>query len=65
MGDEKYMTAEQVAAALGLSVNVVKRLTRQRKIPVLALGYRTRVYEVSEVRRALKKLTIYEVGRKF
>ena len=65
MDDEKYLTAEQVAEALGLpSAHMVKNLTRRGKIPVCKPGYRTRLYELSEVRRALNQLTVRQVDIK-
>ena len=53
------MTADEVARELNLpSGDTVRTLARNRKIPVVKIGYRTHRYDLENVRAALAK---YEV----
>jgi len=56
------MSAEQLAETLGLpNVETVKRLARQRKIPVVRLGYRSHFFDADKCRTALEKLEVRAV----
>ena len=62
MKKKKLLTGRELADALGLPERTVKRLSRQKKIPVAILGYRTHRYRLPKVMKAMEKLTRRELG---
>jgi hypothetical protein len=49
---------KEAAAALNMSIFTLNRLRRARKLPVLSIGYRSKVYDLDACRAALSKLKI-------
>ena len=63
MNDEKLLNKRELKEAVPFpSVRTVEALVKKRKIPVIKVGYRTQLFQLSKVRAALEKLTIKEVG---
>ncbi len=61
--DSEITDKKGVREAFSLpSLQTVDNLRRKRKIPAIRLGYRSYVYDLAAVRRALDKLTVKEVG---
>ena len=59
-----FLDKEGLRLRLNLeSTRAVDELVRRRKIPVVRLGHRTVRFSWPEVRAALDKLTVKEVGR--
>ncbi len=58
--NERLLTDEQLARKLGhgFTERTVNRLRRERRIPVVRIGYRTLRYDLEEVVAALHKRTI-------
>jgi DNA-binding transcriptional MerR regulator len=54
-----------IAAELSKSVPTIQRWARMRVIPSIRVGWRTRLYDLEAVRRALLKRTVHEVEIKF
>ena len=56
----KLLTANEVAAHIGLSVKSVRRLTSQQLLPVLKLGKRRVMYDPKDIERWLDTCRIPE-----
>ncbi len=57
------LTAKQIAEELNLpSETTVRYLARNRKIPVIKIGYRTLRFDLERVRTALAKLEVKAVA---
>lgn len=53
--DEDWLTAEQISQRLGVCSATIRLWGRQKRIPVLRLGYRTVRYDIVAVKKALSK----------
>ncbi len=51
------LTAEQLAAELGVSIRTVATLRQQGRLPVVDLGYRTKLFRLADVLRTLDRRT--------
>jgi hypothetical protein len=59
MSKNTPLTAAELATALNFpSVATVHNLRRKRKLPVISLGYRTKLYDLDACRAALSKLEV-------
>lgn len=58
-----YKTIKDVAEELGVSDKIVRKLVNSGEIPSLKLGYRTIRIPASGLEKALKALTVGEVGK--
>ena len=60
----RLLDKEGLREALALpSIRTVEQLVKRRKIPYIRLGYRTLRFDIIEVRAAIARLTVKEVGR--
>lgn len=59
---EPLVTKKIVAAVISTSMRSVDRLVKEKKIPVIYVGPRCPRFRVSDVLRALSKLTVKEVS---
>jgi excisionase family DNA binding protein len=54
----QLLTEQEVAEHLGLPKSQIRRLRLEKKIPHLALGYRTIKYDLNAVTAAMKRLEV-------
>ena len=54
--------AKTIAPLIGMLPYTLLALARARKIPSIRLGHRTVLFDLNEVRAALKKFTVKEVA---
>lgn len=58
------LNKRELCQALGLtSIRSVDELVRKRKIPCIRLGHRTLRFELADVKAAIARFTVKEVGR--
>jgi excisionase family DNA binding protein len=55
------MTTREVAADIGRPVSTIQRWMRDRKIPYIDVGWRTKLFDPEEVRKALLRKTVREL----
>ena len=56
------LTKQQLADELGMPLEGVQALTRQKKISVIRLGHRTVRYRLEQVREDLQRLEVKAAG---
>ena len=64
MSSLKLISDQQLADALGLTVETVRWLRKNHRIPAIQLGYRTFKYRLDDVESAIMRREIKAVGLK-
>jgi excisionase family DNA binding protein len=58
----KLLTTKELAAKAEKPVSHIQRLARQRIIPSIVVGWRTRLFDEEAVRKALLRRTVKELN---
>ncbi len=63
-GLKRLLDTQQLALELNRPIRQIRSLVQARKIPVIKLGWRTNLFDVDKVLKALSKFEIPAVGDK-